>query len=516
MDLSTIELFEGLGPEALRQIYARAVHRAFPVGMPICREGDPGDSMFVIENGLADVTIAGERVRRMRQGDVVGEIAILTGEPRSATVTALLPTDVIELQRDALSGILAQHPQLLANLTRVLSRRLATAHDQTVASRRGEAVGLLLPAEQLPAAKLIVDAATAATPRSVASISADRLQDLDAALAESAFVIVPGELTERNQKAFNIHMDRVLAIGQDGLSLDLDDPASVSWLGRHITRTKIGLALGAGGAKGFAHVGVLQVLHNAGYVVDAVAGSSIGAIVGACLGMGMSAAEIDEALRQRFSPETVKAVFSLSFSGGSSGYETMKGLTAGLAGDRSFEDLSVPLTVMTVDLVTRQPVPINEGSLAEGLLAGTALAGLFPPFRRGEQRLVDGLALVPVPTDSARALGADIIVSVNLMSRENLRSWPGEPEPEDEGAAGDAKPQRMLETLLEVMDLAQLDASVRHAQKADVAVTPRFGPCTWRDFHLADKFLEAGRAAAQEMLPALQDLARPQGETSNG
>lgn len=510
MDLSTIELFEGLGPEALRQIYARAVHKAFPAGSPICREGDPGNSMFVIENGLADVTILGERVRRMRQGDVVGEIAILTGEPRSATVTAVLATDVIELQRDALSGILAQHPQLLANLTRVLSRRLATAHDQTVGSRRGEAVGLLLSAELLPHAKYVLDAAVSASPRSVAVIQLDGLHDLDRALAESAFCIVPAELTERNRKTLNVHMDRVVVVGEDGVTFNPDDPGSTAWLGRHLTRTKIGLALGAGGAKGFAHVGVLQVLHEAGYAVDFVAGSSIGAIVGACLGMGMSAAEIDAALRERFSPETVKAVFSLSFSGGSSGYETMKGLTAGLAGDRSFDDLSVPLTVMTVDLATRQPVPISEGSLAEGLLAGTALAGLFPPFRRGDQRLVDGLALVPVPTDSTRALGADIVVSVNLMSREMLTAWPGEPEPEDEGAAGDVKPQRMLETLLEVMDLAQLDASVRHAAKADVAVTPRFGPCTWRDFHLADKFLEAGRSAAQEMLPALQGLALPQ------
>jgi NTE family protein len=507
VDLATIELFEGLGPDALRQIYSRARHRNFPPGMAICREGDPGDSMFVIENGVADVTIAGERVRRMRQGDVVGEIAVLTGEPRSATVTAVLTTDVIELQRDALSAVLAQTPQLLANLTRVLSRRLATAHDRTVASRRGEAVGLAIEPSLLPALKEIVAAAESATPRSVAVVELDALNQLDRVLADSAFAFVPAELTDRNRKLLEVHMDRVVVV--DRSVLDPDDPASVARLGRLLTRTRLGLALGAGGAKGFAHVGVLDVLLGAGYTVDFVAGSSIGAIVGACLGMGMSAAEIDDALRKRFSPETVKAVFSLSFSGGSAGYETMKGLTSELAGERSFADLAIPLTVMTVDLATRRPVPLSEGRLDEALLAGTALAGLFPPFRRGAQRLVDGLALVPVPTDSAVALGADITVSVNLMSRDVLPVWPGEPEPEDDAAA-DAKPQRMLETLLEVMDLAQLDASVRHAAKATVAVTPRFGPCTWRDFHLADRFLEAGRAAAQEMLPALADVARPQ------
>jgi predicted acylesterase/phospholipase RssA/CRP-like cAMP-binding protein len=526
MDLSTIELFDGIGPDALRQVYSRATHRQFPAGSVICREGDPGNSMFVIESGSAQVTIAGERVRRLRQGDVIGEIAVLTGEPRSATVTATLPTDVIELHRDALSAVLASTPQLLANLTRVLSMRLATAHDRTVASRRGEAVGLVLSESLLASLKSIVASAEAACPHPVSFLQLESLESalrqLDRALSESAFVFVPVELQGNIVQTLDAHMDRVVVVVRDdaeaarldtpdALVIEPDDPAAVAWLGRHLTRTKLGLALGAGGAKGFAHVGALAVLQDAGYTVDAVAGSSIGAIVGACLAMGRSAEEIDGVLRDRFSEETVKAVFTLSFSGASAGYDTMKELTAALAGELSFDDLRIPLTVMTVDLSTRQPVPLSEGRLDEALLAGTALAGLFPPYQRGDQRLVDGLALVPVPVDSARALGADVVVSVNIMSRETLPAWPGD-EPLPPEPAGK---QRMLETLLEVMDLAQLDASVRHAAKADVAITPRFGPCTWRDFHLADRFLAAGREAAQEMLPALQGLARPQTSISD-
>ncbi|MDQ1446616.1 MAG: hypothetical protein QOI20_3080 [Acidimicrobiaceae bacterium] len=526
MDLATIELFEGIGPDALRQVYSRASHRQFPAGSVICREDEPGNSMFIIEHGSAVVTVAGERVRRLRAGDVIGEIAVLTGEPRSATVRAVLPTDVIELHRDALSAVLAQTPQLLANLTRVLSRRLATAHDQQVASRRGEAVGLALSESLLASLKSVTAACEAASPKPVAFLDGGPLEStltqLDRALSESAFVFVPVELRGTVLQTLDAHMDRVVAVVRDEAEakaagvgrgtdadvvvLDPDDEAKVAWLGRHLTRTKVGLALGAGGAKGFAHVGAVAVLQEAGYAFDAVAGSSIGAVVGACLAMGMAAPEIDATLRTRFSEETVKAVFNLSFSGTSTGYETMKALTSELAGGRSFADLDLPLTVMTVDLATRQPVPITDGSLADALLAGTALAGLFPPFQRGDQRLVDGLALVPVPTDSARSLGADVVVSVNLMSRDTLAAWPGD-EPLPPEPAGK---QRLLETMLEVMDLAQLDASVRHAAKADVAVTPRFGPCSWRDFHLADRFLAAGREAMQDMLPALQGVARPQ------
>jgi NTE family protein len=162
---------------------------------------------------------------------------------------------------------------------------------------------------------------------------------------------------------------------------------------------------------------------------------------------------------------------------------------------------------MAVDLNTRQPAPIREGPVWEGLVASTALAGLYPPFLRDGQRLVDGLALVPVPTAAVAEAGADIMVSVNLMSRETLPAWPSGDVP---APSGMRRTTGTLDTLLEVMDLAQLDSSVRHAALADVVITPRFGPSTWRDFHLADHFLAAGREAARAQLPSLSALARPQ------
>ena len=131
---------------------------------------------------------------------------------------------------------------------------------------------------------------------------------------------------------------------------------------------------------------------------------------------------------------------------------------------------------------------------------------MFPPHDRDGHRLVDGLALVPVPTGAVADEGADVTVSVNLMSRATLPAWPGDGAPGPEPAK---RGSRMLETLLEVMDLSQLDTSIRHAALADVTLTPRFGPSSWRDFHLADLFLDAGRRAAEEQLPALEALALP-------
>ena len=94
------------------------------------------------------------------------------------------------------------------------------------------------------------------------------------------------------------------------------------------------------------------------------------------------------------------------------------------------------------------------------------------------------------------------------IGAETLEQWP-DATPEEAAEPPAPKRRNMLDTLLEVMDLSQVDTAARYAQLADVVVTPRFGPADWRDFGLADRFLAAGRAAAEEQLPALQALCRP-------
>jgi NTE family protein len=213
-------------------------------------------------------------------------------------------------------------------------------------------------------------------------------------------------------------------------------------------------------------------------------------------------------MRGAFTPETVAQMFKLSMGGMSIGFDTHVRMCRETTSECTFADLHIPLIAMAVDLNTRRPAPIREGPVWQALLSTTALAGMFPPYEHQGQRLVDGVALEPVPTGAVIDAGADVTISVNLISNETLPTWPGQP-PADEQSQ---KKQRagMLAALLEVMDVTQLEASVRHAQLADVTITPRFGPGSWRDFDLADLYLAAGRTAAQEQLAALRKLARPQ------
>src|SRR5260370_14407725 len=200
--------------------------------------------------------------------------------------------------------------------------------------------------------------------------------------------------------------------------------ADVAWIGRHLSRTKLGLALGAGGAKCFAHAGVIQVLQSAAYTIDYVAGSSMGAVVGVWLALGMAGSEIEAMLRQQCGPEAVvNSIFCKGAAG--DGLEVFQRIFRESTADRSFADLSIPATVMTANLAGRCPAPISTGPLWEALMAALAIPGLYSPWGRGGQRLVDAVSLTPVPLGSVVEAVADITIAVHLLGRETLPVWPG-------------------------------------------------------------------------------------------
>ncbi len=565
MTLPPSALFDGLAAEELKAVAEQMRPREFAAGEQICAAGEASDRLWLITGGLVHIlaghadAAAGEVVARQRKGDVVGAQGAVTGEPRTATVVAALPTAAMELDGERFLALAQRYPAILVNLIRIQSERLVIANARRVEHERGETVALLSSPALAATATRVAELAKRVSPRPVIWLDrrlsfAGTLTTADDLTDEHATVLLPGELDPETMGLLLDEVDRVVALvgssrdaerlgplarGSNGSGAQVEavligdeaqeasrawpagapirvvrtatgmPPAEEAWLARHLTRTKLGLALGAGGAKGYAHVGALQVLEEAGYVVDYVSGSSIGAIVGVYLALGMDAAEIDASLRSAFDADNVAQLFktSMSGSGGSSGLEAMTKLMRESTTERSFADTLIPLAVMTVDLTDRAPAPLREGPLWEALLAATALAGVFPPYERGGHRLVDGLALVPVPTGAVFEDGADLAVAVNLNGAEVLAAWPEQPElpPARERKSRGG----MLDTLLEVMDLSQLETSARHAELADVTITPRFGPAHWRDFHLADLFLAAGRRAALEQLPALQALSTP-------
>jgi NTE family protein len=564
--LARTSLFADMADAELEAIAARMQPRRFEAGEQLCRAGEAPDRIWLITGGLVHWLAptadgAGELVARMRKGDVIGAQDVISGEERLATVVASIPTSTLELAAGELIELARRFPQILINTVRLQRERLSRANARTAEKERGEEIALVTGPATVGAVARIVAAAGTATPRPVTFLDrrlsfAGALTAADDLASEHATVLIPGELEPETLAPLLEEVDRVVAlvgsaaeaerlgrlgahanlarlevvlVGEPALAGSRDWPeefvvrvvracpreaagfpladADVAWIARHLTRTKLGLALGAGGVKGYAHVGALQVLEQAGYTIDFVGGSSIGGFVASHIALGHDAAAVYARFRAAFDPETVAAMFASAFGGGSKSAEVLSAMLQRATEGHSFADAVIPLVIMAVDLTDRAPAPLREGPLWEALMATLAVAGVFPPREREGHRLVDGLHLVPVPTGSVIEDGADLVVSVNLMGAETLERWPAGPEPEE------APPKKgrynALDTMLEVMDLSQVDTSERHADLADIVITPRFGPSDWRDFHLGDLFLAAGREAAKAQLPRLQELCRP-------
>lgn len=518
LELARVPLFAGLSDEALAALRDQLRTRTFEIGETIFREGDRGDTLFVILRGLAMVQVGqgadAEVVARLRRGDVLGEMSLLTGEPRSATAVAAFPTITLELDRAVYTALLARHPILLDNLARLLRERLV-ASNQRSWRQLGQASALILGEGGAEEADRVIRVARRAR---AGSLVVGDLRDPTAGVGlleavESGDVLAVLAVDDPLLGGVLKHADRVGFVGDpaqlsalqarmgDGAPRLSRDP-DPDRMGRWLARARWGLALGAGGARGYAHVGALEVLGEAGYAPDAVAGSSIGGVVGALVAMGMDPPTLEATMRRVFTPDTVAALFRLSLGPASPAMTLWTRLLREVTEDRNFSDLTIPLVVMCVDLESGQPAPLQEGPVWEALLATTALPGLAPPVRRGDQRLVDGLALVPVPTGAVEPL-VDLTVAINLMSRDTLPTWPGEE------SRGPPRGASALDVLLEAMELTHIEVSTRHAARATVPITPRFGPCTWKDFHRADQLLEAGRVAARSRVSALQALIHP-------
>jgi NTE family protein len=202
----------------------------------------------------------------------------------------------------------------------------------------------------------------------------------------------------------------------------------VARLARVLTNRRVGLALGAGAAKGLAHLGVLRALDELAVPVDVVAGCSIGAAVAAGIAVGMTADELMEATA-RVAARAVRPTLPLrSFLSN----EGIKSELKRLSGERRIEDLDLPLAVVATDLFRRSGVTFTSGLLWPRVLASMAIPGVYPPTAALGSYLVDGGVLNPVPVRQCRELGAGVVIGVRLTAshtspRESLEEKPHRP-----------------------------------------------------------------------------------------
>ena len=177
---------------------------------------------------------------------------------------------------------------------------------------------------------------------------------------------------------------------------------------------KLGLALGAGGARGIAHVGFLQALEEAGIHPDYITGSSMGSVVGGAYAMGVPLRDLKRGV------ESLRLLDLLTHStqkGGLFGTKKMRALLEKYIGDKRFEEAKIPFRCVAVDMLTQEVVEFSSGSILDAIVASSSIPGVFHPLEKDGMRLIDGGVLERVPAMRLKDMGADVVVAVDVLGK---------------------------------------------------------------------------------------------------
>jgi NTE family protein len=310
-------------------------------------------------------------------------------------------------------------------------------------------------------------------------------------------------------------------------------------LRRRPARRKLGLALGAGGARGLAHIGVLRALSEAGVSIGAIAGTSSGALVGAIYAAGQL--EIFERRMRELRWNEVLTLFDPAWprAGLISAVRVLERFAPGL-GDWRIEDLPIPFAAISVDLVTGEEIAIREGRLFDAIRASISIPGIFVPHIASGRLLVDGALRNPVPVSTLGALGADVRVAVNLHQRpvrelslrrrstrraalrarlnemfeEGVARLRRRPREVLEAESGETPEGETLPNLFEILTASMSVLEYELAQhrlareRVDVIIEPELDGSRAYDFHTAARAIQSGRRAAEDSIASIERALR--------
>ncbi len=253
------------------------------------------------------------------------------------------------------------------------------------------------------------------------------------------------------------------------------------------TRPGVALALGGGFARGFAHLGVLQVFEEHHIAISHIAGTSVGSILGAAYASGAPLAKIIATCRTlRFRDIARWHVSRLGLASN----HRLADLIEHVFESRRFEDLKIPMAVVATNLNCGEPVVFTEGSLVDPIRASCAFPGIFEPVEIGTRWLVDGGLTAPVPTRAARELGARHVIGVSVGIQD--------------GYSG--KPSNVFQVVTRAVCAAQKHQLELWERHADLVIRPDVHTLAWDDFDRADEAIEAGKIAALRALPRIEKL----------
>jgi len=268
-------------------------------------------------------------------------------------------------------------------------------------------------------------------------------------------------------------------------------------------KLKIGVALSGGGARGLAHIGVLEVLDDLGINIEAVSGTSMGAIVGAAY---CNYGGVQEAKKLLGSTDWKNFLMFTAFQLSRAGILNEKKVDDVLKkflGDKTFKDCKKQFCCVAVDILSKEKVVLSSGSLREAVLASIAVPGIFPPVCRDDWLLVDGGVIEPLPTIAIQTLSPTFVIASSIVF-ETMKPKPAKKE-------GECDPKLLENKKMSIQSIIDISLNVMHTQMvqsykqyAQIVIEPKIGDFGFFDFGRSREIIEAGRIAALEKIPEIK------------
>ena len=526
-------LLSGAGHEALAELAADASPLRVLAGDWLFRAGDRADDLYVVLRGRLRVVASAEGTERtlrvLGSGAAIGELALLTGEARSASVQAERDSTLLRVARTPFVDLLERDPSFAAAVARELALQLQASGGLGAPPTRpaliavrglGDHVPVRAVAHSLAAALgaygtvEVLDASAAGTGAVeraedehahvvlLDEVGAGVWSDLCARQADRMLLVATDE--SRAPQSPAPAADLVFLGPGEGATLhallgtlspranhrlattEPTDPG-IARLARRLVGRALGVVLSGGGARGFAHIGALAELERDGIEIDRYGGCSMGSFIAAMAAAGWRTDEIrdrchEELVRRSpFNDYTIPRVALIRSRKAGRMLER-------LFGEMTLEELAKPLFTVSADLLSSRLVIHRRGSIADAVGASMSIPGLVPPLPRAGRLLVDGGVLNNLPVDAMADSAEGPIVAVDVVRRLAP------------SGADDAPLPSIMETLSRATVLGSVERAEQNRALALLVIAPETQDIALRDFRSLDRAVEAGRAAARRAL----------------
>jgi len=570
--LAGLPLLESVEAHLLDAISEEFEWFSLPGGQLLFSQGDTDDSLYVVLSGRLGAFLHGDDgkeilIRQMTAGETVGEMALLSGEPRSATVVALRDTELARLSKAAFTKLIDEHPKALRFVTDLLVRRLRQAPRLAPAAQAARTAAIFpldrdLAAsgfarsfakafEELGLKACVIDRSSAARPiewfnaleedHDMVLYEADfepsqwtrhclRQADQLVMLADATrpLTVMPPALDavaanpRRAPIELALYCRRSLSPSQTLAFLQRFGvthqhhvregvPRDLRRLARMITGRAIGVVLSGGGARGLAHIGVIHALRESGLELDLFGGASMGSIIGAGAAIEWSDEELHGHMREAFFDDNPISDYTVPMISLVRGRKTSAFLRSHF-GNRQIEDMPCPYFCVSANLTTGQLKIHRTGPLWLATRASVSIPGVLPPVIDGSDILVDGGTLNNLPIDVMSDMRRGPIVAVDVSS-----DWAFKATIDDI----DQRPLRQLLTHARkgtpniINILMAAGAMSSHAQvralrnHVDLLIEPPLAEINMLDWKAFHKTVDAGYRHTMEILEKRKGVLLP-------